>query len=111
MASHPRILFIDAYDSFSNNIIALLETNLHAEITKIVIDSNVANLSVFLKPFASVICEPGPGHPGNGADVGIIKDIWKNESSDMVPVLGICVGFQSLVLEFGGRVQRFSYGR
>ena len=111
MASHPRILFIDAYDSFSNNIIALLETSLNAEITKIHIDSDIANLSVFLKPFAAVVCGPGPGHPGNGADVGIFRDIWKVESSDMVPVLGICLGFQSLVLEFGGSVQRLSPGR
>ena len=111
MASHPRILFIDAYDSFSNNIIALLETSLNAEITKVYIDSNIANLSVFLKPFAAVICGPGPGNPGNDADVGIIRDIWKVQFSDIVPVLGICLGFQSLVLEFGGNVQRLSYGR
>lgn len=111
MASQPRILFIDAYDSFSNNIIALLETSLNAEITKIYIDSKIANLSVFLEPFAAVICGPGPGNPGNGADVGIFRDIWKVESPEIVPVLGICLGFQSLVLEFGGSVQRLSYGR
>lgn len=111
MASHPRILFIDAYDSFSNNIIALLETKLNAEIVKIYIDSNIADLSAFLKPFAAVICGPGPGHPRNRADVGIFRDIWKVESSDTIPVLGICLGFQSLVLEFGGSVQRLSYGR
>lgn len=37
-ATLPRILFIDAYDSFTNNIISLLESNLEVEVTTIRID-------------------------------------------------------------------------
>lgn len=111
MAMQARILFIDAYDSFSNNIIALLETELSVEVIKIRIDSEVPDLPAFLEQFAAVVCGPGPGHPANPAEVGLFRDIWDLQPYAIIPVLGICLGFQSLVLHCGGKVQRLSQGR
>ncbi|KAL5328283.1 hypothetical protein ACEPPN_001781 [Leptodophora sp. 'Broadleaf-Isolate-01'] len=106
----PLILFIDAYDSFSNNIISLLETTLNASVRTIYIDnpslSTDSALHKELRHYAAVVCGPGPGHPGNEKDVGIIRRIWRLANEEMVPVLGICLGFQSLCLEFGGEVRR-----
>ncbi|KAH7412408.1 ADC synthase [Cadophora sp. MPI-SDFR-AT-0126] len=106
----PLILFIDAYDSFSNNIISLLETTLDASVRTIQIDnptlSSDAALHRELRHYAAVVCGPGPGHPENDRDVGIMRRIWRLADEHTVPVLGVCLGFQSLCLEFGGKVRR-----
>lgn len=104
-ATLPRILFIDAYDSFTNNIISLLESNLEVEVTTIKIDDSIHDFAAFLTPFVAVIAGPGPGNPKNLADVGLINKLWSLDDDDLLPVLGICLGFQSLVLAFGGQVR------
>lgn len=101
----PRVLFIDAYDSFTNNIISLLESNLEVKVTTIKIDDSIHDFAAFLKPFAAVIAGPGPGNPQNLADVGLINKLWALDDDDLLPVIGICLGFQSLVLAFGGQVK------
>ena len=105
-ATTHRVLFIDAYDSFTNNIIALLETKLRVQVTTIKIDDSIPNFAEFLTPFSAVIAGPGPGDARNSKDVGLIRELWKLEEHDLLPVLGICLGFQSLVLAFGGTVDR-----
>ncbi len=110
-ATTHRILFIDAYDSFTNNIIALLETNLCVQVTTIKIDEPIPNFPEFLNPFSAVVAGPGPGDPRNPKDVGWIQELWKLEKQDVLPVLGICLGFQSLVLAFGGTVDRLGEPR
>lgn len=103
-ATTHRVLFIDAYDSFTNNIISLLETNLRVEVTMIKIDESIPDFAGFLKSFSAVVAGPGPGDARNSKDVGWIRELWKLERQDLLPVLGICLGFQSLVLAFGGTV-------
>lgn len=111
-ASKPLILFIDAYDSFSSNIVSLLETHLAVSIRTVKIDDPVLlsadndALLIELRHYAAVVCGPGPGSPGIDADVGIMKRIWKLADEELLPVLGICMGFQSLCLEFGAEVKR-----
>ncbi|KUJ11579.1 para-aminobenzoate synthase [Mollisia scopiformis] len=106
----PLILFIDAYDSFSNNIISLLETTLDVSVRTIKIDNPAlatdAGLHEELRHYVAVICGPGPGHPAKEEDVGLIRRIWKLSENELLPVLGICLGFQSLCLEFGAKVRR-----
>ncbi|CZR60168.1 related to para-aminobenzoic acid synthetase [Phialocephala subalpina] len=106
----PLILFIDAYDSFSNNIISLLETTLDVSVRTIKIDNPAlatdAALHEELRHYVAVVCGPGPGHPANEQDVGLMRRIWRLSERDLLPVLGICLGFQSLCLEFGAEVKR-----
>ena len=110
-ATNSRILFIDAYDSFTNNIIALLETHLRVSVTTIKIDTPIPDFLEFLKPFSAVIAGPGPGDPRKSKDVGWIQELWKLEGQDVLPVLGICLAFQSLVLAFGGTINRLGEPR
>lgn len=107
----PLILFIDAYDSFSNNITSVLESELDCRVRVVKIDNPVllssdAALHKELSHYAAVVCGPGPGHPEKSQDVGIMNRIWKLGQDQILPVLGICLGFQSLCLEFGGEVKR-----
>lgn len=111
MQPKPLILFIDAYDSFSNNIISLLETNLNVAVRTVKIDdkellASDTRLHRELRNYVAIVCGPGPGNPENQEDVGLIKKIWKLGVDEMLPVLGICLGFQSLCLEFGGKIKR-----
>jgi len=100
----PRVLFLDAYDSFSNNIIALLEAQCSVHITKGYIDAVIPDLEDFLSNFAAIVCGPGPGHPACPKDVGLFKDIWALPDEKIIPVLGICLGFQSLARELRASV-------
>lgn len=109
MSFKPRILFIDAHDSFSNNIITLVEETLHVIVTKITIDSPLP--SNLRESFAALIIGPGPGSPYVPSDIGCIKDVWNLPDDKLVPVLGVCLGFQSLVANFGGIVRRLPYPR
>ncbi|KAJ4255376.1 hypothetical protein NW762_009371 [Fusarium torreyae] len=120
-----RILFIDAYDSFTNNIVSLLRTILGAEIFVIRIDLSVvekvgdddcpsrwseAEFLDNLSQFDAVVCGPGPGSPLNPDDVGAFNLLWNLPEHRQVPVLGICLGFQSLLAAHGGIVRRLKRG-
>ncbi|KAI2641616.1 para-aminobenzoate synthase [Hypomontagnella submonticulosa] len=115
----PKILFIDAYDSFSNNVVSLLTTTLDADVDILPIDPPELDpqkpdfdheLTKLLRRYDAVVCGPGPGSPELPQDVGLMKYIWQLESTHLVPVLGICLGFQSLVVSCGGIVKRLQTG-
>ncbi|OAL55451.1 para-aminobenzoate synthase component 1 [Pyrenochaeta sp. DS3sAY3a] len=116
LTQQPRILFLDAYDSFSNNIVALVEQNIDVEVIKIFIDDAIlakiqasgdpVALTQYLKSFDAVIAGPGPGWAKCDKDVGLMKELWKLRNDDLIPVLGICLGFQSLCLAFGADIER-----
>jgi para-aminobenzoate synthetase len=110
-----RILFLDAYDSFSNNIVALIEQNTDAKVTKLFIDDaqflsgNSLVDPTFVKyaqEFDAVVAGPGPGWAGCNKDVGLMKELWNFQDGQILPVLGICLGFQSLCLAFGADIER-----
>ncbi|KAL5384204.1 hypothetical protein PMIN02_009329 [Paraphaeosphaeria minitans] len=108
-----HILYVDAYDSFSNSIVGLLEQSLGATVTTVRIDDTTAyeNFTTILKAFDAVVVGPGPGHPANPNDVGLINQLWSLGSDDLLPVFGICLGFQSLCLAHGASIQRLRQAR
>ncbi|OJJ43801.1 hypothetical protein ASPZODRAFT_73783 [Penicilliopsis zonata CBS 506.65] len=110
-STQGNILYVDAYDSFSYNVVAMIEDNLNAKVTVLTIDSEWpnGNMKGFLQQFDAVVLGPGPGHPENPQDVGIMRDFWSLEEPDLVPVLGICLGFQSLCLHHGVSVDRLPF--
>jgi para-aminobenzoate synthetase len=118
LTQRAKILFLDAYDSFSNNIVALVEQNVDADVVKLYIDDpsftsgdstkDAVAFREYLKDFDAVIAGPGPGWAKCEADIGLMKKLWRLEDEDLVPILGICLGFQSLCLAFGADVERLN---
>ncbi|KAL5116680.1 para-aminobenzoate synthase, (PABA) [Pleosporales sp. CAS-2024a] len=118
LTQRPKILFLDAYDSFSNNIIALVEQNVDAEVVKIFINDpafvnsdgtkRAAAFREYLHKFDAVIAGPGPGWAKCSDDVGLMKELWTLEEEHVLPVLGICLGFQSLCLAFGADIEKLN---
>ncbi|KAK6541820.1 Protein phosphatase PP2A regulatory subunit B [Orbilia ellipsospora] len=108
MSQPPRrILLLDAYDSFSNNLAALLRHTTHAQIHTTKIDTHtLPSLLPLLPSFDAIVIGPGPGTPTNPQDVGIIPYIYSLAAEHVIPVFGVCLGFQSLCLAFGGKISR-----
>ena len=68
----------------------------------------IQQLIPHLPHFAAVIVGPGPGSPENSRDIGVIKFLWKLSDELLPPVFGVCLGLQSLCVEFGARLKQLS---
>jgi anthranilate synthase/aminodeoxychorismate synthase-like glutamine amidotransferase len=96
-----RILIIDNYDSFTYNLVQYLgELGAHLDVQRND-DASVAEL-LASKPDGLVI-SPGPGVP---QDAGISVDAVIEFSAAKIPVLGVCLGHQSIGEAFGGKTVR-----
>ncbi|MCI0522193.1 MAG: aminodeoxychorismate/anthranilate synthase component II, partial [Bacteroidales bacterium] len=92
-----RILVIDNYDSFVNNIIHLIKEN-----SDIVVERACNNQIDFnrLGDYDALLLSPGPGLP-NGAG-SLMKCI--DQCSGSHKIVGVCLGHQALYEYFGGRL-------
>ncbi len=102
------ILLIDNYDSFSYNLFQLVG-ELNSDISVYRNDKITIEEIKNLNPEA-IILSPGPGKPENA---GICIDIVK-EFHDRIPILGVCLGHQSICAAFGGRIsyaKRLMHGK
>ena len=98
-----RVLFIDNYDSFTYNLVEYVSQHEGTETTVL---RNTASLSdVEAVGPDAVVISPGPGHPKNDRDVGVTTDVLRSVSPD-VPTLGVCLGLEAAVHEYGGSVGR-----
>ncbi len=95
-----RLLLIDNYDSFTYNLVqAFLMLGAQVEVFRN--DAIDVAQALALHP-THVVVSPGPGTP---QDAGVSMDMVR-AFAGKVPVLGVCLGHQSLVEVFGGRVVR-----
>ncbi len=94
------ILVVDHYDSFTYNLVQLVES-LGRDTTVVKSDEKPADELVTLEPEA-VILSPGPGHP---RDAGCFTELLDTLPAT-TPVLGVCLGHQALGLQCGGTVDR-----
>jgi anthranilate synthase component II len=94
------ILVVDHYDSFTYNLVQLIES-LGRSTTVVKSDAKPAAELVAMKPDA-VVLSPGPGHP---RDVGTFTELLEL-LPDPTPVLGVCLGHQAIGAVFGGNVVR-----
>jgi anthranilate synthase/aminodeoxychorismate synthase-like glutamine amidotransferase len=96
----PRLLLIDNYDSFTYNLVQAFLV-LGAEVSVYRNDALTPAQAEALAP-THLCVSPGPGTPD---DAGVSKDMIR-AFAGRIPVLGVCLGHQSIVEVFGGQVVR-----
>jgi anthranilate synthase component 2/para-aminobenzoate synthetase component 2 len=94
----PKLLLIDNYDSFTYNLVQAFLV-LGAEVDVYRNDEITVEQALALGP-THVCISPGPGRPEDaGVSLAMIAAFERR-----VPLLGVCLGHQSLVQHFGGRI-------
>src|SRR4029453_5017910 len=95
-----RLLLIDNYDSFTYNLVQAFMV-LGAEVDVRRNDAITVEQAKALNP-PPLCTSPGPGTPCDG---GVSMDMIRGFAGQ-VPVFGVCLGHQSIVEVFGGKVVR-----
>ncbi len=97
---HVRILLIDNYDSFTYNLVQAFAAH-GADVMVYRNDMISVEDGLALLPTHLVI-SPGPGRP---LDAGISLQMIA-AFAGVVPILGVCLGHQSIVQQQGGQIVR-----
>ena len=96
-----RVVLVDHHDSYSM-ILAHLVGAVTGELPVIVQHDEVAAAAVLEAGFSHIVLSPGPGHPGDPADFAVGREVLGRAR---VPVLGVCLGMQAMVVACGGTVE------
>jgi anthranilate synthase/aminodeoxychorismate synthase-like glutamine amidotransferase len=94
-----KVLVIDNYDSFAYNLVQYLG-ELGAEV-EVVRNDKAAVGELLGRGADRLVVSPGPCTP---AEAGVSVEAVRAFAEAGTPVLGVCLGHQSLVEAFGGRV-------
>jgi anthranilate synthase/aminodeoxychorismate synthase-like glutamine amidotransferase len=94
------ILVIDNYDSFTYNLVQYLG-ELGAEMRVVRNDAIAVDDVATMRP-ERIVISPGPGTPD---DAGISLDVIKRFGGT-TPILGVCLGHQSIGQAYGATVAR-----
>ncbi|MFJ7735444.1 anthranilate synthase component II [Lysinibacillus sp. NPDC097287] len=92
------ILLIDNYDSFTYNLYQ--QVSMLGKDVKVVRNDELTIAEVEALQPEAIILSPGPGTPD---EAGITVDVVK-ELHTKFPILGICLGHQSIGQAFGGNI-------
>ncbi|MDP4789384.1 MAG: anthranilate/aminodeoxychorismate synthase component II, partial [Haliea sp.] len=96
----PSVLMIDNYDSFTWNIVQYLG-ELGAAVQVVRNDEiSVADIAGIAPD--QIVISPGPCTPN---EAGISMDVIR-EYAGRLPILGVCLGMQSMGQVYGGQVAR-----
>jgi anthranilate synthase/aminodeoxychorismate synthase-like glutamine amidotransferase len=103
-----RLLLIDNYDSFTYNLVqAFLVLGAEVDVYR----NDEISVDDALKLDPTHLCiSPGPGRP---EDAGLSLEMIAAFET-RIPILGVCLGHQSLVSHFGGRIvsaERLMHGK
>ena len=94
------LLMIDNYDSFTYNLVQYLQS-LGAEVKVVRNDAMTVDEIAKLAP-ERIVISPGPCTPNEaGVSLEIIERLGAN-----TPILGVCLGHQSIGQAYGGHVIR-----
>jgi len=94
------IILIDNYDSFTYNLLHYLQ-ELGAEVTVVRNDASTVEEIIATKPQA-IVLSPGPCDPDQaGICLPLVKAV-----AGIIPLLGVCLGHQTIGQAFGGKIVR-----
>ncbi len=104
-AADVRVVLVDHHDSY-----ATILAHLVAEVTGVLprtVQHDEVTVDEVLRCGAErtthVVLSPGPGHPAEPADFAVGRALVANPQ---VPLFGVCLGMQGIVVGHGGRVDR-----
>jgi anthranilate synthase component 2 len=96
-----KILVFDNYDSFTYNLVHLVEKILHE---KVEVFRNDQIPLEKVKQYDKIILSPGPGIP---EEAGLLLPLIK-EYAPSKSILGVCLGHQAIGEAFGGKLLNLS---
>jgi anthranilate synthase component II len=96
-----RILVFDNYDSFTYNLVHLVEKIIHE---KVDVYRNDQIALEKIKEYDKIILSPGPGIP---SEAGLLLPLIK-EYAATKSILGVCLGHQAIGEAFGGTLENLS---
>lgn len=96
-----KILVFDNYDSFTYNLVHLVEKIMHQKVD-VYRNDQIALEAV--KAYDKIILSPGPGIP---SEAGLLLPLIK-EYAATKSILGVCLGHQAIGESFGGKLVNLS---
>ena len=102
-----RILVVDNYDSFTFNLVQALQAA-GADV-RVVRNDAIDRAGVVAladdpaEHLRGIVISPGPGDPD---DAGVSVEAIKVAAARGIPVLGVCLGMQSMAVAFGATIVR-----
>ena len=99
MSDRPaHILVVDNYDSFTWNLVHYLRDV--GATTKVIRNDEMSATEALDLDIDGIVLSPGPCTPN---EAGICIDIVR-EAPKTLPILGVCLGHQSIAQAFGGTI-------
>ena len=96
-----KILVFDNYDSFTYNLVHLVEKIIHE---KVDVYRNDQIALEKIEDYDKIILSPGPGIP---SEAGLLLPLIK-EYAATKSILGVCLGHQAIGEAFGGTLENLS---
>lgn len=92
-----KVLIFDNYDSFTYNLVHMVEKIIHAK-TDVFRNDKISLEKI--NEYDKIILSPGPGLP---SESGLLLPLIKEYSSSK-SILGVCLGQQAIAEVFGGKL-------
>ena len=97
-----RLLMLDNYDSFTYNLVHRLgELGAHCVVVR---NDQMSAEDMLLHDVQGIVISPGPCSP---TEAGVALDLVKKAPNEM-PILGVCLGHQTLAMAYGATLQQDS---
>lgn len=96
-----KFLILDNYDSFVYNIAQVLgELGVESDVIR---NDKITIEQIQKNNYDAIVISPGPGTPEDKKYFGICSDVIR-KLGPTTPILGVCLGHQGIIHEFGGKV-------
>ncbi|GAA5057923.1 aminodeoxychorismate synthase [Nocardia callitridis] len=96
-----RTLLIDNYDSFTYNLYQLISA-VNGVTPTVVRNDEPLDIADIAADYDNVVVSPGPGRPDHPRDIGVSAAVIRESP---LPLLGVCLGHQAVVLAAGGVIE------
>lgn len=101
MSQNQKVVIIDNYDSFTYNLVHLINEIIDGEVN--VIRNDQFELEA-LEAYDYIILSPGPGVPD---EAGLLKEVIRQYAPSK-KIFGVCLGLQAIGEVFGGNLKNLA---